>query len=118
MALFTIFVRQLEIVMSVGIYAEEKQATQRVILDIEAECDVPDVQDDAIGTTVSYEDFVNEARTLAGEKHYSLLETYVQELADRLLNDARINTIHITCEKPDFFKGNPKSVGVRISRTR
>ncbi|HRQ60159.1 MAG TPA: dihydroneopterin aldolase [Alphaproteobacteria bacterium] len=117
MAAFTIFVRQLEIVMSVGIYPHEKTAAQRVVLDIEVECDAPNVRDEDIDSTVSYEVLVNEARALAANKHYNLLETYVQELSEILLKDGRVKNVGITCEKPDYFKGNPKSVGVRISRT-
>lgn len=104
--------------MSIGIYPAEKTAPQRVLLDIEADCTLPASLDDDISQTVSYENFVSTARKLAGVRHYELVETFCEELAAALLSDTRILSLTLTAEKPDIFKGNPKSVGATITRSR
>lgn len=104
--------------MSVGVYAAEKTARQRVWIDIEAICALPDPIRDEIQQTVSYENFVEVALEMAFRKHYHLLESFAAELADRLMGDTRVQTVTITCRKPDIFNGNPESVGVRLNRSR
>lgn len=113
----TVFIRDLEIVMSVGIYPEEKLTQQRVILSIEGTCAI-DVRSDDIEQTVSYEDFVRIARDIAVIKHYNLLEVFCEDLASSLLKDKRLLSVNIRCKKPDIFKGNPKSAGIEITRSR
>lgn len=116
MSVFTIFVKDFEILMSIGVYPEERSAKQRVLLNIEAQCQSGDIQSDDVSETVSYEDFVKTAQALAQERHYNLLELYAESLAEALLADTRIQFIKIRAEKPDIFKGNPRSVGVEIIR--
>lgn len=109
--------RDLEIVMSVGIYPEEKKARQRVILSIEGVCALDKDLSDTIEQTVSYEDFVRISQEIAAKKHYNLLEVFCEDLASILLKDERLLSIKIHCEKPDIFKGNPTSVGIEIIRS-
>lgn len=112
----TIFIRRLELMMSIGIYPEEKTAPQRVILDVEAICALPAALQDDIAQTVSYEDFIETARRIAASRHFQLVESFCEELAAALLTDKRLSSLTIAAEKPDIFKGNPKAVGVRMTR--
>lgn len=104
--------------MRIGIYPHEKVAPQRVILDIEAECALPEIMAEDINQTVSYETFVTMAREIAERRHYDLIEIFCHDVMEALWEDARILRLMLQVEKPDVFKGNPESAGVRLSWRR
>lgn len=112
-----IFVHGLELSMRIGIYPEEKLAPQRVLLDIEGECLLPEKLEEDIAKTVSYETFIDTSRKIANERHFALIETFCEDLSAALLMDGRLTSVTIRARKPDVFKGNPESVGVKITRT-
>lgn len=116
MSLITVFMHDHEIVMSVGIYPEEHITKQRVLVNIEAQCTAERIAADQIEGTVSYELFVQAVERIAARKHYNLLELFVEDIADAILENKKILKIKVKAEKPDVFKGNPKSVGVEITR--
>ncbi len=111
-----IFIRDLILEMSVGIYEHEKQKKQRVIINIGL-----DVETNAKKTTysiddvVSYEQIKNKVEALAGEKHYELLEEFAEKIAELCLLEEKVMSVKIKIEKPDIIH-NTKSVGVSILR--
>lgn len=112
-----IFVKDLVVVMSAGIYDHEKNNPQRVIFNITLDVEsnygrkVGDIED-----VVSYEDIVNDITSLCSAKHYDLLEELAERAADICLSYPRVLICSLTLEKPDIIK-NTGSVGIKIMRS-
>ncbi len=113
-----IFINNLIIEMSVGIYEHEKANKQRVIINITL-----DVESNAgrtltsIDDVVSYENIVNKVKKLAAEKHYDLLEEFAEKIADICNSSDKVLKTIIRLEKPDIIN-DAKSVGIEITRTK
>ncbi len=112
------FVRDLVLSCSIGVHRHERDAAQRVRLNIDLA-----VADDSAGLsgrladTVDYENIVERARSIAGARHYTLVETLAEALAAMCLADPRVHTARIRVEKPDVF-ADTGAVGVEIERPR
>lgn len=113
-----IFMRDLKLDMSVGVYDFEKNGPQPVIVNIDASIIQPDdTTTDRLDDWVSYEVLVNVSKELASDVHIHMLETYAHRIADRLLEDTRITDVHIRLEKTEIIK-DTTSVGVDLVRSR
>lgn len=113
-----IFVRDLVLNCNIGVYRHERDAPQRVRLNIDLA-----IADDAAGATdrlddtVSYEGIVDRARAIVDARHYNLVETLAEALAAMCLDDPRVRAARIRVEKLDVF-ANTGAVGVEIERPR
>ena len=113
-----IFVRDLVLNCNIGVYRHERDAPQRVRLNIDLA-----IADDAAGATdrlddtVSYERIVDRARAIVDDRHYNLVETLAEALAAMCLDDSRVRVARIRVEKLDVF-ANTGAVGVEIERPR
>ena len=112
-----IFIRDLVVKMSAGIYEHEKQAKQRVIINIDLEVKSNITKNlNSISDVVSYEDITNEVINTANSKHYDLLEVFAEDIAQTCLAEEQVISARIRVEKPDIIE-NTKSVGVEIIRS-
>lgn len=113
-----VFVRDLDLMASIGIYDTEKRAPQRIIVNIDVsvkESEGP-VADD-ISHVVSYEIIVKKVEAILAEGHINLVETLCERIAQACLRDKRVVAARVRVEKPDIVP-NARSVGVEIERTR
>ena len=112
----TVFIKDLVIEMSAGIYDHEKTNKQRVIINITLDVDCnADKNLSSIDDVVSYEDITNEVRNIALEKHYDLLEELAELIASSCLAHKHVHQAHIRIEKPDIIE-DVLSVGIEITR--
>jgi len=111
----SIFVHDYVIDCNIGVYAEEKGVTQKVRLSVDAYL-APNVRStvDEMVEVPSYTDIIDAIDELAASGHINLVETYAEEIAKRLLKDARIGGLLIKIEKLE--RGPVR--GVEIYRTR
>ncbi|MCF8496528.1 MAG: dihydroneopterin aldolase [Alphaproteobacteria bacterium] len=109
----TIFIRDLIVMMSIGVREHEKKAPQRVIVNVEALLRALPASDE-LQETVCYERMAHSIADLASARHYNLVETFAREIFDTLRGDARIQHLKIRIEKPDILP-NAAGVGVEIS---
>ena len=113
-----IFIRDLVQSCNIGVYRHERDAPQRVRLNIDLA-----IADDAAGATdrladtVSYEQIVDRARAIVNARHYNLVETLAEALAAMCLDDPRVRAARIRVEKLDVF-ADTGAVGVEIERPR
>ncbi len=113
-----VIIRDLTLEMSAGIYTHEKQAKQRVIVNI-----LLDVESNygralnSINNVVSYEHIVNAVTEVSEIKHYDLLEEFAEDAAVVCLENPLVLCAQITVEKPDIIEST-KSVGVEIMRRK
>jgi dihydroneopterin aldolase len=107
-ALNRVFVRDLVMDASIGVYDHEKVAPQRIRLNLDME---------VVGSGVTGEDGVKAIRAVAGDGHIMLVETLAERIAARCLQDARVRRVTVRVEKLDVFP-DAASVGVEIERSR
>ena len=113
-----VFVRDLDLMASIGIYATEKVKPQRIVVNIDLsvhEGEGPN--DDDIGHVVSYEIVVKKVEAILAEGHINLVETLCEKIAAACLKDRRVMAARVRVENPDIIP-NARSVGVEIERTR
>ena len=78
-----VFVRDMVMHTSIGVYDHEKEAPQRVRINLDlAVLEGDGVQNDDISTVLSYEDLVVGTRRICQDGHVNLVETLGEKLAD------------------------------------
>lgn len=113
-----IIIRDMIVVMSVGIHAFEKENLQRVIVNVEMTVrDNPRWKDDDINNVVSYADIVERIEFIAKSQHMNLVETFAEYIAAAVLENDQIADVRVRVEKPDIFE-SVAGVGVEIIRSR
>ncbi len=108
-----VLIKDLELLMSIGIHEHEKAEKQRVIVNVEL-CTAEPKTDD-IKHAVCYETMINQITELSQGTHYDLVEIFAEDIAKTCLKDTRVTGVKITAEKPDIIE-NAKAVGVEIYR--
>ncbi|WP_428493476.1 dihydroneopterin aldolase [Rhodopila sp.] len=118
-----VFVRDMVVFASVGIYPHEHQDRQRVRINV----DLAVIDDtalagqmvgaDELARVVNYEKIVTSVRAIAGSGHIRLVETMAERIAEACLTDARVRIARIRVEKLDIF-ADAASAGVEVERQR
>jgi len=111
-----VFVRDLLLDCMVGVYAHERNKTQRVRINLDmAVYEGNGPLDDDIESVVCYEKAAKEVRSLAGQGHVPLVETFAEDIAAVCLVDRRVRSVIVRVEKLDAL-ADAASVGVEIER--
>jgi 7,8-dihydroneopterin aldolase/epimerase/oxygenase len=113
-----VFVRDMEIMASVGIFEVEKRYEQRIVVSIDL--DVVDTYDgvsEQITDVLDYSRVVHGVEQLVQSMHFKLIETLAERIAAQCLVDARVLAVMVRIEKPDIMPGC-RSVGIEIKRHR
>jgi dihydroneopterin aldolase len=116
-----VFVRDLVLQASVGVYAHEHTARQRVRINIdlgvidEAAVAGLAVGPDELQRVVDYERVAQRARSIVGAGHIRLVETLAERIAESCMTDKRVRTVRVRVEKLDIF-ADAVSAGVEIER--
>jgi dihydroneopterin aldolase len=117
-SLCRVFVRDLVLLCSIGIHAREREAPQRVRVNVDIwAMESPLPIDDNIVNVISYEDVVAGIEALLAEGHTNLIETAAEKIAALCLMDRRAVKVQVRVEKLDVFS-NAASAGVEIERSR
>ncbi|ODA68803.1 putative dihydroneopterin aldolase [Methyloligella halotolerans] len=111
-----IFVHDYVLDSEIGVYSNEKGVTQRVRVSVDVEIGASDqpLQDD-IHRTFDYDVIINAVKEVVGSGHINLTETMAEEIAARVLNHPRAQTVKVKVEKLDK---DPGAVGTEIMRKR
>ena len=111
-----VLVHGLEVMASVGIYEVEKRYEQRINVSIDL--DVRDDYDgvsDRLDLVLDYSRIVDAVRGLVAERHYSLIETLAERIAEACLAEPGVIGVRVQIEKPDVVPGC-RSIGIAIER--
>jgi len=113
---YRIHIKDLMLMVRIGVYDYEKQAPQRVRVNVAMDV-LQGVTpfDDNIDNVVSYDVIVDGIKALAARGHINLVETFADGIADLCLVDPRVRTVRLTVEKLDVFP-ETDGVGVEIER--
>ena len=110
-----IIVKDLILLISVGIHKFEKLKKQKVKFNIEITTD-PNLKTD-IKSIVNYESIVNEIKKLTRTTHFELLESLSESIFDEIFKNKKIRRIKLKIEKLEIIK-ETKSVGIEITKTK
>jgi 7,8-dihydroneopterin aldolase/epimerase/oxygenase len=116
------FIRDLVLVASIGVYAHEHDAPQRVRINVDLAVTEEDqrlsrsaVGQDDLSRVVDYEAIVNRVRGIVAAGHVQLVETLAERLCEACLADPRVHTARVRVEKLDIFP-DAAAAGVEVER--
>ena len=113
-----VFVDGLEIVASVGVFEVEHRYEQRILISIDLEvADTYNGTSEKLGDVFDYGEVVRATERIAQSRHYKLIETLAEDIANTALEDTRVEVVAVRVEKPDVM-ANCRSVGIEIVRQR
>jgi dihydroneopterin aldolase len=122
-ALRHVFLRDMVLHASIGIYPHEHAAAQRIRINVDLAVDddaamagIP-VGPDELARVVDYEKVADRVRGIVGAGHVRLAETLAERIADACLQDSRVRSARIRVEKLDIF-ADVASAGVEVERYR
>ena len=108
-------VKDLILLISVGIHQFEKLKKQKVKFNLEITTD-PNLKPD-VKSIVNYETVINDIKKLTDKKHYELLESLSESIFDKIFKNKSVNKIKLQIEKLDIIK-ETKSVGIEVIKTK
>jgi 7,8-dihydroneopterin aldolase/epimerase/oxygenase len=112
-----IFLRNFETRISIGVHDFEKQARQRVIINVDLYIE-PDgrIQRDHLSETVDYDFLRREIAALAESGHFHLQETFCERILELCLARPGVTGARVSSEKPDVYP-DCEAVGFEIFGT-
>ena len=113
-----IFIRDLEILASIGVHPHEHERRQRVLVDIDLHmADAKTPREDRLTETVDYEAVSRAIEDMAREGHVQLVETLAERIARWCLKDERVATARVRVTKPEALT-NARGTGCEIELSR
>ena len=114
---YRILVRDLVLPCRIGVYEHEKQAPQRVRINVQLLVEREVADSDELGDVLNYETIVEGIRALTRGRHIELVESLAEQVMDICLASPRALAARIGVEKLDVF-ADAESVGVVLRRRR
>ena len=115
---YTVVVRGLVVMCSIGIQPEEQHSRQRVRVSVELSApDGAPFPGENRRRVINYEKVVAAIRVIADSGHIDLCEGFAEEVAEACLADPRVAHVRITVEKLDVFP-DAEGVGAILERHR
>ncbi len=112
-----ILIEELIVNMSIGILPEEKKNKQRVIVDLEASIEPKADYEEDITNTVCYATIIADIEELITDRHFNLVETFAEEIANSCFAYPTVSKITISVKKPDIID-NVKAVGFSMTKIK
>ena len=113
-----LFISQLSVDTSVGVFEWEHQVLQRVLIDVEAECDFSSAEvSDNIKDAISYADVSETIVAVCTSKHHQLLEHMAARICDALFDRYAISALTLSIAKPGAVL-QAGSVGIKVKRQK
>lgn len=111
-----VFIRNLMVPCSIGVHRHEKDAEQRVRINLDLAVSEDDRPiDDDIRNVINYEDLARGVERICNQGHVNLVETLAENIAAMCLEDKRVQSARVRVEKLDILE-DAESVGVEIER--
>ena len=111
-----VFIHDMVIDCSIGIYTHEKEHEQRVRINLDLAVGEGDhLINDDIRNVISYEDMAKGVEAIIAAGHINLVETLAENIAEMCLQDKRVFSARVRVEKLEII-ASAESVGVEIER--
>jgi dihydroneopterin aldolase len=112
----TVFISDLRIPTTIGIYDWERRVRQTISLDLEMGADIrAAAATDAIGDTLDYKAVAKRLIAFVEASEFQLVETLAERIADIVLGEFDVPWLRLTVHKPGAVRGS-RDVGVIIER--
>jgi dihydroneopterin aldolase len=114
-----VFLRNITLNMNIGVHEFEKQATQRVVVNVDLYVSLAETTptDDDLAEVVDYDFVRNTILDIISHGHIELQETLCDEIIKRMLQHPLVLATRVSTEKPDVYT-DCESVGVEVFATR
>lgn len=100
-----IFIRDLRMQVSIGIYDFELAKPQAVVVNVDLFLAPPEkAADDKIANVLNYDVIHDGIVELAKRRHFNLQETLVDEILDLCMAQRQVIEARVSTEKPDVYK--------------
>jgi len=111
-----IFLSEMKIDTTVGIWEWEKRIKQQVIIDIEMSADIKKAAaTDQIEDTLNYKAVAKSVRKLVEESSFQLVETMAEKISELVIGEHNVSWVRVKVNKPGAIRGS-KGVGIIIER--
>jgi 7,8-dihydroneopterin aldolase/epimerase/oxygenase len=114
---YTVTVRGLVILCSIGIRPEERDRPQRVRVSVELRAPEGAFPRDNRRRVINYEKVVAAIRAIATAEHIDLCEGMADRIATACFHDPRVAHVRVAVEKLDVFP-DAEGVGAILERSR
>ena len=111
-----IFLSEMKIETTVGIWEWEKRIKQQVIIDIEMSANIKKAAaTDQIEDTLNYKAVAKSVRKLVEESSFQLVETMAEKISELVIGEHNVSWVKVKVNKPGAIRGS-KGVGIIIER--
>ena len=114
MARTKVFIRDLELLVRIGIHGHEQGMPQPVRVNVDLEADT-NPGADKVEEVIDYEAIANNIRAIIAAGHINLAETLAERIAENCLADKRVSHVRVRVEKLHALQG-ADAAGVEIER--
>lgn len=112
-----VFLRDLRIDTTIGIYDWERLTRQTIVLDIEMGTDISRAAStDRIEDTLNYKAVAKRLTDFVGASQYQLVETLAEECCQLILREFAVPWVRLTLNKKGAVR-NADAVGIIIERS-
>lgn len=113
-----IFLRDLRVEATIGIWEWERRIRQYVSIDLEMAADIARAAaTDRIEDTLNYKGVAKRVQEFVGTSSFQLVETLAERIAALVLEEFGVPWVRVTVNKPGAIRG-ARDVGVSIRRER
>lgn len=100
-----VFIRDLRLQVSIGIYDFELAKPQAVVINVDLLLGEPErAAEDSIANVLNYDIVHDGIVALAGSRHFNLQETLVDGILDLCLAQPQVVEARVSTEKPDVYE--------------
>lgn len=111
-----VFIKQLEVICTIGVYDWEKQVQQKLYFDLEMAFDNrPAAKSDDINLALNYFAVSERVSQFTQTHQFELLETLAEKVAQLIMDEFSVPWIKLTLHKPGAL-AKAQSLGVQIER--
>ena len=111
-----IFIKQLEVISSIGVYDWEKSVQQKLYFDLEMAFDnKPAASSDDIKLALNYFSVSEAVNNFAQTHQFELIETMAESVATLIMAQFAVPWVKVTLHKPGALP-KAQSLGVQIER--
>ncbi len=99
-----IFINNLILTASIGVYEQEKKIKQKIIVNLEILLtNDTEPQSDYLQQTQDYSQFRKSATDIVDSKHFDLLETLTKKIHTTISQNKFVLGVKVNISKPDIF---------------
>ena len=111
-----VFIKQLQVISTIGVYGWEKSVQQKLYFDLEMAFDNrPAADSDDINLALNYFSVSECVSQFAQQNKFELIETMAERVAALIMQSFPVPWIKLTLHKPGAL-ANAQSLGVQIER--